>query len=65
VVEGPHEPELYKPGDAVEYIAEPVFDLIIQTGVTRVQDGWVYPEWPRSGEHSCCRQIWMMTAWHL
>ncbi len=47
---------IYSPGDLVEYIAEPVFDLIIQTGdlgvVTRVEDGWVFAEWPRSGEHS-------------
>jgi len=42
LVEGPHEPESYQPGDAVEY---PVFDLIIQTGevgvVTGVPDRWV------------------------
>ncbi len=46
----------YEPGDAVEYIAEPVFDLIIQLGdvgeVTRVADGWVYAIWSGSGEHS-------------
>jgi len=46
----------YEPGDAVEYIAEPVFDLIIVPGdigeVTRVVNGWVYAIWPRSGEHS-------------
>ncbi len=46
----------YKPGDEVEYIAVPVFDLIITTGevgvVTRVEDRWVYAVWPRSGEHS-------------
>ena len=46
----------YQPGDRVEYIAAPVFDLIIQTGeigtVTREVDGWVYAVWPRSGEHS-------------
>lgn len=43
-------------GQMVEYIAEPVFDLIIQTGdigrVTRVENGWVHAVWPRSGEHS-------------
>ena len=46
----------YQQGQRVEYIAEPVFDLIIQTGdvgvVTREVDGWVYAVWPRSGEHS-------------
>lgn len=46
----------YQAGDRVEYIAAPVFDLIIQPGdvgeVTRVDDGWVYAIWPRSGEHS-------------
>ena len=46
----------YEPGDLVEYTAAPVFDLIITTGevgtVTRVEDGWVFAEWPRSGEHS-------------
>lgn len=44
------------PGDRVEYIAEPVFDLIIETGeigwVTKVEDGWVHAAWPRSGVHS-------------
>jgi hypothetical protein len=46
----------YQPGDRVEYIAAPVFDLIIDTGevgiVTKEEDGWVYAEWPRSGIHS-------------
>ena len=46
----------YQPGDRVEYMAEPVFDLIVTTGevgiVTRVEDGWVFAKWPRSGEHS-------------
>jgi hypothetical protein len=46
----------YRPGDRVEYIAPPVFDLIIETGevgvVTAFVDGWVYAEWPRSGIHS-------------
>lgn len=46
----------YEAGDRVEYIAAPVFDLIIQPGdvgeVTRVNDGWVYATWPRIGEHS-------------
>lgn len=53
---GPDAPDSYQPGDEVEYIAEPVFDLIIETGdvgiVTRVEDGWIYATWPRSGEHS-------------
>jgi hypothetical protein len=44
------------PGDRVEYIAEPVFDLIIDTGeigwVTRVEGDWVVAAWPRSGVHS-------------
>lgn len=48
--------EVYRPGDRVEYIAAPVFDLIIRTGdvgvVTKVENGWVHAEWPRSGEHS-------------
>jgi hypothetical protein len=46
----------YQQGDRVEYIAEPVFDLIIGPGevgtVTREVDGWVFAVWPRSGEHS-------------
>jgi hypothetical protein len=48
--------ETYRAGDHVEYIAGPVFDLMIQTGdvgvVTKVESGWVHAEWPRSGEHS-------------
>jgi hypothetical protein len=48
--------ETYRPGDHVEYIAAPVFDLIIQPGdigvVTKVENGWVHADWPRSGEHS-------------
>ena len=48
--------EDYRPGDRVEYIAAPVFDLIIETGevgvVTKVENGWVHALWPRSGEHS-------------
>ena len=36
----------YRPGDRVEYIAEPVFDLIIVPGemgtVTYEDDGWVF-----------------------
>lgn len=46
----------YSAGERVEYIAAPVFDLIIEPGdvgiVTRESDGWVFAEWPRSGEHS-------------
>jgi hypothetical protein len=46
----------YTKGDQVRYIAEPVFDGIIETGevaiVERVEDGWVYAWWPRSGLHS-------------
>lgn len=46
----------FEPGDRVAYIAAPVFDLIISTGevgvVTKVEDGWVYADWPRSGVHS-------------
>ncbi len=38
--------EDYQPGDQVEYIAAPVFDLIIETGevgvVTKVENGWVH-----------------------
>jgi len=44
------------PGDRVEYVAAPVFDLIIETGeigwVTKVEGGWVHAAWPRSGVHS-------------
>lgn len=40
----------------MQYTAAPVFDLIIETGevgiVTKVEDGWVFAEWPRSGVHS-------------
>ena len=43
-------------GDEVRYIAQPVFDGIIDTGevgrVERVEDGWVFAWWPRSGLHS-------------
>ena len=43
-------------GDAVRYIAQPVFDGIIDTGevgrVERVEDDWVFAWWPRSGLHS-------------
>ena len=46
----------YRTGDRVEYVAAPVFDLIIRTGdvgvVTKVENGWVQATWPRSGEHS-------------
>lgn len=46
----------YQEGDRVEFIAEPVFDLIITTGeigiVTKVEDIWVLTEWPRIGIHS-------------
>jgi hypothetical protein len=42
-------------GDLVEYVAQPVFDLMIKPGETgiveRVEDGWVYADWPRSGVH--------------
>ena len=52
MVEEPH----YKQGDRVRYIAAPVFDLIIETGevgvVERLDSGWVYAWWPRSGLHS-------------
>jgi hypothetical protein len=41
-------------GDLVEYLGEPVFDLIIRTGdigtVTRTKAGWVYARWPRATE---------------
>jgi hypothetical protein len=44
------------PGDQLEYIGRPVFDLIIRTGdlarVTRIKGDWVFAEWPDSGEHS-------------
>jgi hypothetical protein len=44
------------PGDRVRYIGAPVFDLIIDTGeigvVERVDAGWIYALWPRSGVHS-------------
>ena len=43
-------------GDRVEYTGEPVFDGLIATGevgwVTRVEAGWVFALWPRSGFHS-------------
>ena len=46
----------YAAGDRVVYVAEPVFDEIIRTGevgiVDRVEDGWVFAWWPRSGRHS-------------
>jgi len=48
--------EDFLPGDLVEYIAAPVFDRIIDTGevgrVTKVEAGWVFAAWPRSGIHS-------------
>jgi hypothetical protein len=47
---------IYQPGDRIEYIAQPVFDCIITTGeigiVVRIEDDWVFAEWPRSGVHS-------------
>jgi hypothetical protein len=46
----------FLPGDRVEYIGRPVFDRIIDTGeigwVTKVEAGWVFAMWPRSGVHS-------------
>ena len=46
----------YRVGDRVEYIAEPVFDGLIDTGeigsVVKVERGWVLARWPRSGIHS-------------
>ena len=46
----------YTKGDRVQYIAQPVFDGIIDTGevgrVERVEDSWVFAWWPRSGLHS-------------
>ncbi len=49
-------PVTYQAGDRVEYIAAPVFDLIIQTGdvgvVTKVEDGWVFADWLKAGIHS-------------
>jgi hypothetical protein len=40
----------------VEYVAAPVFDLIITTGdvgiVTRVDGEWIHAIWPGSGQHS-------------
>lgn len=48
--------ETFARGDRVEYIGAPVFDGIIATGeigwVTRVESGWVFAVWPRSGIHS-------------
>src|SRR5947209_7817700 len=45
--------ETYRPGGRIEYIAEPVFDAIIDTGevgaVVSIEDGWVFAAWPRSG----------------
>jgi hypothetical protein len=39
----------YRSGDRIQYIAAPVFDLIIETGeigiVDRVEDGWVFAVW--------------------
>jgi hypothetical protein len=46
----------YRPGDRVEYMAAPVYDLLIETGeigvVVKVEAGWVHALWPRSGQHS-------------
>ena len=46
----------YRPGDRVECVGQPVFDGIIRTGevgsVVKVEEGWVYALWPRSGVHS-------------
>lgn len=48
--------ESFERGDRVEYIGAPVFDGIITTGdigwVTKVEGGWVFASWPRSGIHS-------------
>jgi hypothetical protein len=49
-------PRSYVTGDRVRYLAAPVFDMIIDTGeigiVERVDGGWVFAWWPRSGLHS-------------
>jgi hypothetical protein len=49
-------PVSYENGDRVRYIAAPVFDGIVDTGeiglVERVEAGWVFAWWPRSGLHS-------------
>src|SRR5438270_12884831 len=46
----------YRPGDRVQYVGQPVFDGIIDTGevgsVVKVDQGWVFAHWPRSGVHS-------------
>ncbi len=46
----------FLPGDRIEYIGRAVFDGIIDTGevgwVIRVEAGWVFASWPRSGVHS-------------
>jgi hypothetical protein len=46
----------YRPGDRVQYVGQPVFDGIIDTGevgtVVKVEEGWVFARWPRSGVHS-------------
>jgi hypothetical protein len=46
----------YRPGDRVEYVGQPVFDGIIDTGeigsVIKIEKGWVFARWPRSGVHS-------------
>lgn len=50
----------YQAGDRVEYVAAPVFDLIIVTGDVGVvafeREGWVHAEWPRGGVHSVPRE---------
>ena len=47
---------LYRPGDRIRYVAEPVYDLLVKPGdtgvVVRVEDGWIFVEWPETGEHS-------------
>lgn len=52
---GVADPEEYTKGDRVRYVAQPVFDLIIDTGevgtVERVEGDWVFAWWPRSGLH--------------
>lgn len=46
----------YRVGDRIEYMGRPVFDGIIDTGevgsVIKVEGGWVFARWPRSGVHS-------------
>lgn len=51
-VRSPGELEDLRPGDRIEYLCDPVFDLLIICGdrgrVVRMADDWVFAAWERT-----------------